>query len=107
MMSLKESRQIYKIDDFYYFTPIKDGKHLDFYVPYDFGPSDDDEYIILEKRHEFRPYVLAYDLYGNDKAWWTFVLLNRDILIDPIRDMREGTVLRVARPDRIFNEITG
>jgi hypothetical protein len=106
-MSLRESRTIYKSDDFYYFTPIKDGKYLDFYQPYDFGPSDDDDFIIVEKRHEFRPYVLAYDLYDNDKLWWTFVILNKDILIDPIRDMREGVILRVAKAERILDEISG
>lgn len=106
-MGLKETRNIYKVDDFYYDTPIIDGKFLDFLVRPDFGPADDDLYIIVEKRHEFRPYVLAFDLYNNDKLWWTFTLLNMDTLIDPIRDMREGVVLRVASPDRALEELTG
>lgn len=106
-MNLKETRKIYKVDDFYHNTPIKNSKFLDFFVKPNFSFSDDDLFIIVEKRHEFRPYVLSYDLYGNDKLWWTFTLLNMNTLIDPIRDMREGIVLRVASPERALRELTG
>lgn len=106
-MSLRESRQIYKIDDIYYDTPIVNGKFLDFYEPRNFTFADDDDFVIVEKRHEFRPYVLAYDLYSSDKLWWIFPKLNMDTLIDPIRDLREGLVLRVPTQERVLSELTG
>lgn len=46
-------------------------------------------------RHQYRPDLLSYDLYGNSTYWWTIVLLNRDTLKDPVRDLTAGKVLRV------------
>jgi len=42
-----------------------------------------------------RPDKLSYDLYGNSKYWWTIVMLNRNALVDPIRDLKTGLVLKV------------
>lgn len=51
--------------------------------------------IVVEPRFEFRPDLLSYNLYGNSSYWWTIVLINRNQLIDPIRDLRAGMMLRV------------
>jgi len=58
---------------------------------------------IVTPRQQYRPDLLSYDLYGNSNYWWTIVLLNRDQLKDPIRDLKAGTVLRIVSP----NSITG
>jgi hypothetical protein len=50
---------------------------------------------IVTARQQYRPDLLSYDLYGNSNYWWTIVLLNRDTLKDPIRDLKTGTVLRI------------
>lgn len=50
---------------------------------------------IVTSRQQYRPDLLSYDLYGNSNYWWTIVLLNRDTLKDPIRDLKTGTVLRI------------
>lgn len=103
MSDISETRIIYSQKDIYYDTPISDNRFLDFYVPRQVPPADDDDFIILEKRHEFKPNVLAYDLYADDRLWWIFVRLNMDTIQDPIRDMREGVILRVPKPERIFS----
>lgn len=51
---------------------------------------------IVTARQQYRPDLLSYDLYGNSNYWWTIVLLNRDTLKDPIRDLKTGTVLRIV-----------
>lgn len=102
MADITETRILYNSKDLYYDTPISDNRFLDFYVPRPISPSDDDDFIILEKRHEFKPNVLAYDLYADDRLWWIFIRLNMNVIQDPIRDMREGVVLRVPKPERIF-----
>lgn len=51
--------------------------------------------IVVEPRFEFRPDLLSYSLYGNSNYWWTIVLINRNQILDPIRDLRAGMVLRV------------
>lgn len=58
---------------------------------------------VVTPRQQHRPDLLSYDLYGNSTYWWTIVLLNRDQLKDPIRDLKSGVVLRVIPA----NSITG
>lgn len=101
MANLTETRNIYTKTDFYYDTPILNKTFLEFLVDRNIGIADDDDYVKVEKRHEFRPFVLAYDLYGRDEFAWVFPRMNMDVLVDPIRDLKEGLVLRVPTPERI------
>lgn len=57
--------------------------------------SIDDEYITIEKRHEFRPDKLAHEIYGNEHLWFVFTLRNMDVLKDPIFDFKAGTKIYV------------
>lgn len=86
-------------------TPIKD-----FYLDLAVIPTSEAmaegkslERHVVTPRQQYRPDLLSYDLYGSSNYWWTIVLLNRDQLRDPIRDLKTGTVLRVVSP----NSITG
>lgn len=56
---------------------------------------------VVTPRQQHRPDLLSYDLYGNSTYWWTIVLLNRDQLRDPIRDLRAGVTLRIISPNAI------
>lgn len=53
------------------------------------------ETLVVEPKFEHRPDLLSYALYGNSNYWWTIVLINRNQLKDPIRDLKAGMVLRV------------
>lgn len=106
MVDLTETKFLYTKTDFYYETPIINRTFLSFLKDRNPGFSADDNYVIVEKRHEFKPFVLSYDLYGSNEFYWVFQRMNMDILIDPIRDLREGVVLRVPTPDRIRNFLT-
>jgi hypothetical protein len=53
------------------------------------------EAIVVEPRFQHRPDLLSYNLYGNSNYWWTIVLINRNQLKDPIRDLKAGMILRV------------
>lgn len=60
---------------------------------------------VVTPRQQYRPDLLSYDLYGSSNYWWTIVLLNRDQLKDPIRDLKAGTVLRVVSPNSISGAV--
>lgn len=60
---------------------------------------DDDEQFIITSGYEERPDLLAYALYENSRLWWVFSLRNPDVLIDPIRDFKSGTVIYL--PNRV------
>jgi len=52
-------------------------------------------------KQQHRPDLLSYELYGSSNYWWTIVMLNRNILKDPIRDLKTGTLLKVISPANI------
>jgi alpha-L-fucosidase len=44
----------------------------------------------IEVQYEFRPDLLAFDLYGLSSLWWVFIQRNLDVLQDPIFDFKVG-----------------
>ena len=51
--------------------------------------------MLVELKHNQKPDLLAYELYGNAKLWWVFALFNQDKLKDPIIDFKEGITIKV------------
>lgn len=101
MADLQDTKTIYKQTDFYYNTPIEDKTYLSFLEDRRVPLDDSDVYIVVQPRHQFKPYILSYDLYSSEDYWWVIARHNMDLLIDPIRDLREGMVLRVPTVDRV------
>lgn len=66
--------------------------------------QDDAEYVI-EGQYKNRPDLLAYDLYGDAKLWWVFVVRNRSILRDPIFDFEPGTTIFCPRKEDVLTAI--
>ena len=50
---------------------------------------------------EGRPDILAYKLYGTTNLWWVFALRNPDILKDPIRDFKAGTIIKLPSAEAV------
>ena len=44
----------------------------------------DDRLFEIEPRYNYRPDLLAYDLYGTTKLWWVFAARNPSALKDPL-----------------------
>lgn len=56
---------------------------------------------VVTPRQQYRPDLLSYDLYGSSSYWWTIVMLNRNAIKDPIRDLKTGTLIKVISPATI------
>ena len=85
-------------------TPIK-GTYLDFWVPRTIPSRDDDfEYTILPQ-YNYRPDLLAYDIYGNPKLWWVFAQRSKDILFDPIFDFRTGITIKLPKKSSLLSAL--
>lgn len=84
----------YKETSVYRKTPLNK-KYLENYVPPITPNMEATEVVEVTKKYEYRPDLLAYDRYGDAAYWWVFVLYNRNILLDPIYDMKTGTKIRV------------
>jgi hypothetical protein len=51
--------------------------------------ADDISYII-GAQYQYRPDLLAHDLYGDSTLWWVFTQRNLDVLEDPVFDFTAG-----------------
>jgi hypothetical protein len=50
----------------------------------------DDVQYTIGSQYQYRPDLLAYDLYGDATLWWVFTQRNLDILEDPVFDFTVG-----------------
>jgi len=57
----------------------------------------DDILYTIEPQYNYRPDLLAYDIYKDPKLWWVFVQRNMDVLSDPIYDFVSGTQIYLPK----------
>jgi len=78
----------------YYQTPFN-GSYLDIMTMRNIPAlSEDVEYEILPQ-YEYRPDLLAFDLYDDVNLWWVFDVRNKDVIKDPVFDMFAGQKIRI------------
>lgn len=63
----------------------------------------DDVLFTVNKTYQYRPDLLAYDLYGDAGYWWVFALRNPDAIADPIFDMRVGKNIFLPKKDTLHS----
>jgi len=80
-----------------YFTTDQSKGYLDVITFRDFPGEDDDILFTLTKNYEYRPDLLAYDLYGDVGLWWVFSVRNKGFIKDPIFDMKNGIQLYLPK----------
>lgn len=65
-------------------------------------PTDVSDYeIIVEHKYEHKPKLLAYDLYGDTSLSWVFTYFNRDLIEDPIFDLKAGLKIKIPTATRL------
>jgi hypothetical protein len=57
----------------------------------------DDFLYTIEPQYEYRPDLLAFDLYGEASLWWVFTQRNMDALQDPIFDFVSGKKIYIPK----------
>lgn len=60
-----------------------------------------DELYQIGHGYDERPDLLAQALYNSPRLWWVFAMRNPDILKDPIRDFKAGTVIMLPTIDTV------
>lgn len=66
----------------------------------------DDVVFAINNTYQFRPDLLAYDLYGDSNLWWVFALRNPNVLKDPLFDMRIGNRIYLPKKTTLDSIIT-
>jgi alpha-L-fucosidase len=82
-------------------TGIVNAKFLDVMVnrPIPLNPSD--IYYQIPQLYEYRPDLLAYDLYGDSRLWWVFAQRNPNRLKDPYFDFKAGLGIYIPKLDTL------
>lgn len=80
----------------WYTTPIKQD-YLDILTIRPVSAEADDYLYTIEPQYEYRPDLLAYDLYGTSSLWWVFIQRNLDVLQDPIYDFVAGVKIYIPK----------
>ena len=64
----------------YYDTNVVENKFLDVLEYREIPLNPNDVYYQLPLVYQYRPDLLAYDLYGNPSLWWVFAARNPNLL---------------------------
>jgi len=90
-----------------YFTTntFGNGKFLDIMVNRPISQQVDDVTYQIDKIYEYRPDLLAYDLYGDSGLWWVFRSRNPNVIDDPIFDFRAGAVIMIPKKTTLVSNL--
>lgn len=70
------SQGLYTASSPYFDTDVVDNKFLDFLEYRPITKTPNDIYYEITEIYQYRPDLLAYDLYGDAKLWWVFAARN-------------------------------
>lgn len=59
--------------------------------------QSDDIYMQINLTYQYRPDLLAYDLYNTPELWWVFYQRNPNTLTKPPLDFRQGVQIYVPK----------
>ena len=76
----------------YYETPFSQF-FLDKMVDRPIPKEDDDLSFTINQTYQYRPDLLAYDLYQSGALWWVFYQRNPNTLTAPPLDFKVGTTI--------------
>ncbi len=76
----------------YYETPFSQF-FLDKMVNRPIPKEDDDLSFTINQTYQYRPDLLAFDLYQSGALWWVFYQRNPNTLIAPPLDFKVGTTI--------------
>ena len=88
----------------WYNTP-QNSLYLELWKPRPIPTSLDDIAYIIQPQYNYRPDLLAYDLYGNPHLWWVFAQRNADVIFDPIYDFRVGSTIQLPKSSSLLSSL--
>lgn len=94
----------YSKSSLYAKTPFY-GNFLDFANFPRIPRNADDVVFTINKTYQYRPDLLAYDLYGDANLWWVFALRNPNTIKDPLFDMTIGNKIYLPKKTDIIGVI--
>ena len=97
MASYKKTSAYYSSDTF--------GNFLDVMIDRPITALQSDTYYTIDKVYEYRPDLLAYDLYGDAALWWVFAQRNPNTINDPIFDFKAGRKIYIPSKEQLTSDL--
>lgn len=88
----------------YYRTPFSQF-YLDVMVDRPIPKENDDKFFTITTTYQYRPDLLAFDLYGTASLWWVFYQRNPNTLTKPPLDFRTGTGIYLPKLSTLKNAL--
>jgi hypothetical protein len=88
-----------------YYTTQLNGSYLDIINFRQIDGETDDVKFEVTSQYEYRPDLLAYDLYGDVNLWWVFSIRNKDKIKDPIYDLFAGQTIYLPKLSTLRNTL--
>lgn len=85
----------------YYTTNIVNNKFLDIMTNRPIPALASDVFWTITPVYEYRPDILAYDLYTDPRLWWVFAQRNPNRLKDPYFDFVIGLQIYLPKLDTL------
>jgi len=88
-----------------YFQTGTFGNFLDVMSNRNITKNVDDVLYEIDKVYEYRPDMLAFDLYGDSALWWVFAQRNPNVLKDPLFDFRSGARIYIPKKTTLVQDL--
>lgn len=88
-----------------YYQTTSFGKFLDIMTNRSISKLSDDVLYEIDSVYEFRPDLLAADLYGTSALWWVFAQRNPNTLQDPLKDFTAGTRIYIPKIETLKQDL--
>jgi len=88
-----------------YYSTDRFGKFLDVLTDRPITAKASDILYKIDKVYEYRPDLLAHDLYGSPALWWVFTQRNPDVIQDPIFDFKAGRNIYIPTKDQLNSDL--
>lgn len=96
------TNNIYPATSPYYDTGVVNAKFLDFMVNRPIPRQPSDVYFTIPLVYQYRPDLLAFDLYNDPRLYWVFAARNPNALgYDPYFDFKAGIQIYVPKLDTL------
>jgi hypothetical protein len=100
------NNNIYSASSPYFNTGVVNNQFLDVMINRQVPMQPSDIYWEITQVYEYRPDLLAYDLYTNSRLWWVFASRNPNRLKDPYFDFVAGVGIYLPKLD-LLKQVLG
>jgi hypothetical protein len=88
-----------------YYNNPQWGRFLDVWPGATINPDVSDALYQIDPPYNYRPDILAYDLYGDANLWWVFAVRNPNTLIDPVFNFVAPTIIYLPSKTVVFQSL--